>query len=155
MIDYLRHLLHNGFETLPVTVRNAVAGAARDLYPGELMDDLRKAYDMGLIEQFFISFKTIEKCTALTMESVLEESRLDSHLSLISDAMEEMEWWACFNPSGYPGPTLSSSSGGDKDEPPSLIPPLPPVRGYTAGNDYCPCGSGRKYKKCCGMQAGH
>ena len=41
----------------------------------------------------------------------------------------------------------SASAGGDKNEPQK-----PVVKGKKVGrNDPCPCGSGKKYKKCCGM----
>jgi SWIM/SEC-C metal-binding protein len=33
------------------------------------------------------------------------------------------------------------------DEKPDPKPRLPPK---VSGNDYCPCGSGKKFKKCCG-----
>lgn len=39
------------------------------------------------------------------------------------------------------------------DDEPELPPPVEPIRGDsdTPGrNDPCPCGSGKKYKKCCG-----
>lgn len=38
-----------------------------------------------------------------------------------------------------------------EDEPP-LPPPVEPIRaeGTVGRNDPCPCGSGKKYKKCCG-----
>jgi SWIM/SEC-C metal-binding protein len=36
------------------------------------------------------------------------------------------------------------------DEKPEAKPRLPPK---ISGNDYCPCGSGKKFKKCCGAAA--
>jgi len=38
------------------------------------------------------------------------------------------------------------------EDEPKLPPPVEPIHsGKTAGrNDPCPCGSGKKYKKCCG-----
>ena len=41
---------------------------------------------------------------------------------------------------------LEKLLGGDA-KPPSSKPRLPPK---ISGNDYCPCGSGKKFKKCCG-----
>ena len=32
----------------------------------------------------------------------------------------------------------------------ALNPPAPVVSDKTGRNDFCPCGSGKKYKKCCG-----
>jgi SWIM/SEC-C metal-binding protein len=36
--------------------------------------------------------------------------------------------------------------------PPVLVPVLPTRIRPVSGNDYCPCGSGRKFKTCCGSQ---
>jgi hypothetical protein len=153
MIDYLRYMFNNGFETLPDPVRSALVRAAWDIHPGELMDDLRKVLNMGLVDPFCLSRNSIEECAAEPVESILEDSRRDAHLSLISDTVEEMEWWACFNSGSNHARRLSSSFGDYQEEPVTFTPPPKPVRGYIAGNDYCPCGSGKKYKKCCGLAA--
>ena len=41
---------------------------------------------------------------------------------------------------------------GEDDEP--LPPPVEPIHadGKTKRNDPCPCGSGKKYKQCCGKE---
>jgi len=42
------------------------------------------------------------------------------------------------------------------DEEPQLPPPVEPIRVHAdkpQRNDPCPCGSGKKYKKCCGQKA--
>ncbi len=46
----------------------------------------------------------------------------------VRDTVEEMSWWACFN------------------EPETYVREQPKV----GRNDPCPCGSGKKFKKCCG-----
>lgn len=153
MVEFLRGLLHTGFEELPHPVRTAVADEALDIHPGELMDDLRAAYDRNLLDRFCLSVEELENQAALTVEAILEEGRRNPHLALISDAAQEMEWWACFNPNTRNVPAWSSKQW-DDDEDQLAIPTPPPVRGYVAGNDFCPCGSGRKYKKCCGAPAG-
>jgi preprotein translocase subunit SecA len=49
-------------------------------------------------------------------------------------------------------PTMAGGAGGKPSAPPP--PKKPTVRGTKVGpNDPCPCGSGRKYKKCCGLGA--
>lgn len=49
----------------------------------------------------------------------------------VRDTVDEMSWWACFNEPEPPEPYL-------REEP------------KIGRNDPCPCGSGRKFKKCCG-----
>ena len=53
----------------------------------------------------------------------------------INDVISEIEWWACFHPERSSPKNLSSIS----DSPTNKV----------GRNDLCPCGSGRKYKKCC------
>ena len=75
--------------------------------------------------------------------------------TLITDAINEMEWWVSFHPED------SRASEPAQVKPPAPLPPPPPpvedvatqpfVRQPRVGrNDPCPCGSGKKYKKCCG-----
>lgn len=155
MVGYLRSLLRAGFEDLPDPVRNAVANAAYDIHPSELMDDLRAAFDRNLIDRFSLSPDELENQATLPVEKVLEESRRNPRMALITDVADEMEWWACFNPDTRHVPAWSSKHWDeDDDEPQVSIPAPPPVRGYIAGNDFCPCGSGMKYKKCCGVPVG-
>ena len=74
--------------------------------------------------------------------------RAQSHLHLITDAVAEMEWWAAFNPSG--GLRKPRRVPRSTESPVSVEAALP-VRAPKVGrNDPCPCGSGKKYKRCCG-----
>jgi len=44
------------------------------------------------------------------------------------------------------------------EDEPALPPPVEPIHREEreiGRNDPCPCGSGKKYKKCCGKQKGH
>ena len=47
-----------------------------------------------------------------------------------------------------------SQQPGEDDDP--LPPPVEPIKSdvKTDRNDPCPCGSGKKYKKCCGKPGG-
>ncbi|MBI4473316.1 MAG: DUF1186 domain-containing protein [Acidobacteria bacterium] len=74
----------------------------------------------------------------------------DRHHRFIRNTIDEMEWWYCFRngrdddtalpreavvaPSGKPASTMVSNR--------STVPKI-------GRNDACPCGSGKKYKKCC------
>jgi uncharacterized protein YecA (UPF0149 family) len=56
----------------------------------------------------------------------------------IEDTIAETQWWACFEQdtrSAYKQPTAANQ---------------PVIKKKKIGrNDPCPCGSGKKYKKCC------
>ena len=69
----------------------------------------------------------------------LQSNRLhfvkENHLyQLINNVISEMEWWACFKPKITTTKALSIKHDGNVK---------------LGRNDPCPCGSGKKYKKCC------
>jgi uncharacterized protein YecA (UPF0149 family) len=75
--------------------------------------------------------------------------------NLITDAIGDMQGWACFHPdeSGPPEPPEVEVPVPlpQPPEPIECVPPKPFIRGPKIGrNEPCPCGSGKKYKKCCG-----
>jgi uncharacterized protein YecA (UPF0149 family) len=83
--------------------------------------------------------------------------------SLVSDTIAEVEWWAAFKaddgpkrsvPLQKPMTPVPQFSPIEEDKLGETVSENPPNavirRGPKIGrNDPCPCGSGRKYKKCC------
>jgi uncharacterized protein YecA (UPF0149 family) len=68
---------------------------------------------------------------------------------LVTDVVKEMAWWACFDEdrkpayrekaAGVPGASLAGMEW-----------PIRRTEPKVGRNDPCPCGSGKKFKKCCG-----
>jgi hypothetical protein len=111
-------------------VWNSLVSCSIDLYPNEVYEDIEQCYREDLVESFFVSMEDVEESLALGKGAALENLKKNRHYTLITDAVKDMEWWACFKPPKPPG--------GDK-------------RSKKIGrNEPCPCGSGKKYKKCCG-----
>ena len=79
-------------------VWNGLVSASNALYPEELYDDIKRAYDDNLIETFFIRLDDIDETLKRGKERVLDELRNNKRYSLITDTISEMEWWACFHP---------------------------------------------------------
>ncbi|MGA2661047.1 MAG: SEC-C metal-binding domain-containing protein, partial [Verrucomicrobiota bacterium] len=85
------------------------------------------------------------------------EPRRREGRTLITDAINEMEWWVSFHPEDSQAP---EPPGVEPPAPPPSPPPPPPVeyvppqpfvrQPKIGRNDPCPCGSGKKYKNCCG-----
>jgi preprotein translocase subunit SecA len=99
--------------------------------------------------------ETVADLEEIEQDLAVPEPSRHERQHLITDAIAEMEWWASFHPedslpSGFPDPPPPVSP------PPGTLTsgyvrPQPFVREPKIGrNDPCPCGSGRKYKKCCG-----
>jgi hypothetical protein len=85
-------------------VWNGLVSASNALYPEELYDDIKRAYDDELIETFFIRLADIDATLQRGKERVLDELHHNQRYSLITDTITEMEWWACFHPEGHAVP---------------------------------------------------
>jgi len=68
------------------------------LYPEEVYEDIRHAFDEGLIEPRFMRLEDIEATLHRGKEQVLDALRQDPHYRLITDTISEVEWWASFHP---------------------------------------------------------
>ena len=139
IIAYCHELLQGRLESDFSSVWDGLISQIPRLYPEELMPEIRQTFGDDLIA-----------CGLGWIENVLEEGkertlawlRADRHYHFVNDTIREIEWWACFRP---PRPVPSAPS--------SLLrtPRFPPPPKKKVGrNAPCPCGSGRKYKHCCG-----
>lgn len=108
------------------------------------MDKIRRAYEEGYIEPGYIGWDDIQDALARGKEASLRF--LKDRYRMISDVEAEMGWWACFDKTeAAPRKKLQSAPAA----PAGVI--LQAVAAAQAGrNDPCPCGSGKKFKKCCG-----
>ena len=68
-----------------------------DLYPEELMDTIKKAYDDGLIYPGMIQFEHFSKALEDGKDICLERLRTDIERQSLDDIHDSMSWWACFN----------------------------------------------------------
>jgi hypothetical protein len=135
MTDYFRHVI-SGLKDDDMAGATALVSAIIDAHILELIPEVRLLYDRDLIETFvngpYDSFLNHIFNYAYDLEEKLH----------IGDVIGELEHWACYNPEPPPKPK------------PVNPPPAPAVTTGTVKkkigrNDPCPCGSGKKYKKCC------
>ena len=89
-------------------VWNGLVSASNALYPEELYDDIKHAYDDDLIETFFIRLDDVDETLQRGKERVLDELHHNQRYSLITDTITEMEGWACFHPEGREVPNVVS-----------------------------------------------
>lgn len=154
LVDYLKRL----FQTAPRTpeVMTWIADACLDIWPEEFKHDLRKTFDDGLIAAMTFDWDDVEQALAVGLEPSM--SGLRYRYKLVTDLHKEMSWWYCFPENrererraliGREDNVFSMASGQsfpDVDfEPIFKTEPLKIGR-----NEPCSCGSGKKYKKCCG-----
>jgi hypothetical protein len=150
VLEYFRSLFRGKLRQEPSFLWGCLISDCLDLYPDTIREELEQAFAEGLDCEHVCSPQDIRKTLAQGKERVLAELGRNSRLELVTDAVARMEWWACFHPDEAPlkvNPELLSVP-----ELP-IAPTVEPYRreGPKVGrNDPCPCGSGRKFKKCCG-----
>jgi hypothetical protein len=88
--------------------------------------------DDDLVDEIHIDLPCIEQTLDEGKEATLQWTRDDWHHHFVEDVISEMEWWYAFTPSPPPPPPQSQKKIGR--------------------NEPCPCGSGEKYKYCCGKR---
>ena len=67
--------------------------------------------------------------------------KLPQFYPLIDDVEKEIAWWACFEENKKRKWNLPKVR---------FVPPPAKARIKVGRNDPCPCGSGKKFKRCCG-----
>lgn len=151
--NYFGTLFRGRLQREPSQVWDALIGACSDLRMHEHLDDIRALYRDEIADPWVDRLKDLEARMKLPIEAEKTRHFL-SHYALIDDTVAEMERWDCFQPEeededaeddfeeasyltngDFPSPTAQSAWG----ETPKI-----------GRNEACPCGSGKKYKKCCG-----
>ncbi len=147
--DYFLWLAREGLEREFNHVWNNLAAACLDLEALRVFPELRRAYEAGLIENGFVSLKNLAEVESGPRGKWIAQQR-EWHPP-IADVAEATGWWQCFkHEPGAKASRLADLARDDATLPPTILPQ--PVRtGPKVGrNEPCPCGSGKKYKKCCG-----
>ncbi|MEC0328498.1 DUF1186 domain-containing protein [Paenibacillus macerans] len=131
----------------PYYLNAEIVSCSSDLYPLEVYEDIKRLYESGELEKNYIDFRSVESALKKTQEEVMQGAQRTRDYSFIDDTIAEMEGWASFQPKRDMGSQLDlldALSG-------LTLPKQSPVKVSKVGrNEPCPCGSGKKYKKCCG-----
>jgi hypothetical protein len=154
VVDYLRSLLRGGLERDGSYTFDGLASAVAKLPAPELLEDVRIIVEEGLTEQ---QMRHVVADLSRPPKSHTETA--SGKKALIDDTIAEVEWWACFREEPVPSVPIEietdtsdeAAEAAPEPEPHRPAPPPTPIRvgTKTGRNDPCPCGSGKKYKKCC------
>ena len=131
VVEYTKSLYQGGLEREPSHAWNLLVNCSADIHPEEVMDEIKQAYEDGLVDKGFIDYKWVEEHHACDRTQLLKRLAEVRHHRYIRDVVKEMEWWACFE---------QRKRG------------VSTKKGKVGRNEPCPCGSGRKYKRCCGSR---
>ena len=131
----------------PSPVLAEVVCCALDLPLVEMRDELLALMDRGWIDEMMVGSRE-------DVAADFEQPPLRPPDQPIDDGVEATRWWGCYErdprPARAPVPTMKPIFTQLPDHDGGLPQPFraPPKVGR---NDPCPCGSGKKFKKCCGQ----
>jgi hypothetical protein len=137
LISYFKYLIDTNLEQEDdLFFGGSLACCCCDIHPGELYDSLVTCFEQDLIETFTINKQDLDRYMQEDKETVLAILKEHRYFQLVTNVITEMGRWACF----HPEPVLKRIQAMNfKDDKPFKV----------GRNDPCPCGSGKKYKKCC------
>jgi hypothetical protein len=110
----------------------------------DLEDELRSAFHEGRVEDMMADYEDLAGDLADAERAPRDAARFRrAHLGYIDDALEELERWPVADDDSAEGPSEGPVAAFEP-----LAPLVNPWR-HVGRNDPCPCGSGKKAKKCC------
>lgn len=152
-VRYWRHLFQGGLESKSSFAWDALCQVVADLPAPELGGEMRRAVLAGWTDPAIATLEDLETDLAHSQGSPRDRPALIGHIA------DEIAWWPIFDPpevspsgeGGFSALRRWHEPGEAPGEAPDFVPSEPYVRPEKTGrNDPCPCGSGKKYKKCCG-----
>jgi len=150
--DYFGWLVREGLEREPSAVWDSLACSSADIEALTVLEQLQPAAAENLLDDF--SLEDIN--TLKTMPPGEKINQFRNHQVPFEDVALETCWWSCFSESRKKNRlnSFGATSAFPVDEPVESnldFVPQPYIAPPKIGrNEPCPCGSGKKYKKCCG-----
>jgi hypothetical protein len=137
-----------------------------NLNPTEVESEIKAAFDAGLVDETMIDWDEFVEFYLQPAEPGACPELKNFGPTAIVDTVEEMRQWACFGGAPQYAEWSDDEEADDfyddlddeEDEEfddldaPAYFNPPATIRNETVRvgrNDACPCGSGKKYKKCC------
>ncbi len=157
--DYLHQLYDFGLEQEKNQIWNAWVQACYNTEPDEFMDALRYLYEHELADPYYITLEELQERCGKGSEMIrkLVMHQEGDFYRYITDAITGLRSLSCYSGEAnellksMENMVLNQTQPVSPSAPSQLIPPQPGMVDYNnAGrNDPCPCGSGKKFKKCC------
>ncbi|MCD4708007.1 MAG: DUF1186 domain-containing protein [Candidatus Sabulitectum sp.] len=151
LVAYMGELYKGKLERNPSVVWNDLANMSGVFQTISLTDEIRKAYKENLIDSSVIEFARIEMLSSLPQEIVLSASK-DQAIGFVKDLTRIQRFWDPLSSIDIDEENFHYSEKNRKSDYESVHPMVHVDRKKKIGrNELCPCGSGKKYKKCCGQ----
>ncbi|MBV8278479.1 MAG: DUF1186 domain-containing protein [Verrucomicrobia bacterium] len=123
-----------------------LADAAFELHPAELMDEIRPLFRQGIVDPVATTLDEFEREAKRDRATCLR--RNSERFRPITDTARSISCWGQWNdPSAKRN--FDTAHASYPQEKLSAVPTRSTAK-KVGRNDPCPCGSGKKYKQCCG-----
>lgn len=143
VVDYFKTLFKGKLNREQSSAWSSLINECCDLRAVELYEDIKLAFKENLIDLMSIGLEDVEDSFELSIDSFsLEDLKFNNHNTLITDTISKLKNWAAFNENTYQKDYFVTSKVQNEQ--------VEIKETKTGRNDPCPCGSGKKYKKCCG-----
>ncbi len=159
IVEYFTMLFRGRLQRRPSYVWDALVSCTCKLHPAELMDDISEAYAEGLADPTVANLDKAKSDLAAGKQVMLDRLAANPAFRLIDDTLAEMEDWECFQEESAKQVRSFERARqlaeymqelGRPQPPTSFTPVVQRYAPKIGRNEPCPCGSGKKYKKCCG-----
>lgn len=145
-IEYLKALVYDNYYDMQSDLATEVQGFVIKKHFFEMIDDIQFLYDQNRIDTtMFGQYDDF-------IDSIYSYDYEKERVRYIDDIIKEMYWWSCFEQTeDEKGKKRTQMKEFEesicKEE--KLIKQMIEKPKKIGRNDPCPCGSGKKYKKCC------
>lgn len=142
--DFLRSTFDDLQPRDTSAVWNGWQGAVALLALAELEPLVRNAFRLGFIDEIATSLKDFENDLKEACAGRPLPRWRRKEYEPFGDVVDELSGWACFKPKSH----RDQIARNPRPDPWPAMPAHNPFRNV-GRNDPCPCGSGKKFKKCC------
>jgi hypothetical protein len=162
-VQRLRNHLSTATQQEDYQITTELVGELAKYSPRECQDEIKEVFRLGLVDQCEVSSSSVAR-SIKEGESWFQQELQNLPPTGIQDTVAELEHWACFQESDRPAKaprlqqaptTFQEDDWNDGPEEENLRPSGTTIHHGTVRvgrNEPCPCGSGKKYKKCCGRE---
>jgi Protein of unknown function (DUF1186)/SEC-C motif len=145
VVEYFLWLAQEGLEREPNQVWDSLVAGCADIEALVVLPALHRAYSDGLADPQFMSPEELARVESVPPGRMLEALR--ERQPPIDDVAVATSWWSAFEKNSE-----RDALEEDWNDERLRIEPEQPYRApaKVGRNEPCPCGSGKKFKKCCG-----
>ncbi|MEX0679115.1 MAG: DUF1186 domain-containing protein [Pirellulales bacterium] len=161
-VAHLRRHLQDAIANVDADVAGSLVAILLDYSPAEALNDIREAFRLDLVDELMVDCDSVEQVIsqgASELQKRLEYCRPTG----IQDTIDELKSWSAFTDEHESEPftkiddDLELDNDAWEDDWTRAVARIPPTtirntQPRVGRNDPCPCGSGKKFKKCCGRE---